>query len=102
MCSADDVVSDAIGLLRTTGILPLPEFASSADPGDTELGNTYRHNLPQWDNQGQQLFLIRKERGDLPNKMDLVMAGVLSWEARDNAIVAGGDAVGKQWSFGAV
>jgi hypothetical protein len=38
---------------------------------------------------GKPLWLIRKERSDSPNKIDLAMAAVLSWEARMDAIAAG-------------
>lgn len=58
------------------------------------IGNAYRHNLPQRDEQGKPLWLIRKERADSPHKIDLAMAAVLSWEARKDAIAAG--AVGTQ------
>ena len=53
------------------------------------IANAYRRDLPQRDDQGKALFLIRKERGNSPNKIDLAMAGVLSWEARTDAIAAG-------------
>jgi hypothetical protein len=41
--------------------------------------------LPQRDEQGKPLWLIRKERSDSPQKIDLAMAAVLSWEARTDA-----------------
>ncbi len=53
------------------------------------LGNSYRHDLPQRDEEGKVLWLIRKERPDSPDKIDLAMASVLSWEARTDAIAAG-------------
>ena len=37
----------------------------------------------------EPLWLIHKERADSPNKIDLTMAGCLSWEARGDAIAAG-------------
>ena len=40
------------------------------------------------DEQGKPLWLIQKERPDSPHKIDLAMAGVLSWEARTDAIAA--------------
>lgn len=53
------------------------------------LANAYRHDLPQRDDDGKPLWLIRKERSDSPNKIDLAMAAVLSWEARTDAITSG-------------
>ena len=68
------------------------------------IANAHRHDLPQLDEQGRPLFLIRKERSDSPNKIDLAMAGVLSWEARNDTIAAGAldTYSGKPWEFGAV
>lgn len=40
----------------------------------------------------EPLWLIHKERADSPNKIDLTMAGCLSWEARGDAIAAGATA----------
>lgn len=53
------------------------------------LGNARKHELPQRDEQGNALYLIRKERPDSPFKIDLSMAAVLSWEARNDALAAG-------------
>lgn len=53
------------------------------------IGNAQRHDLLQRDEQGKPLWLIRKERPDSPLKIDLAMAAVLSWEARNDAIAAG-------------
>lgn len=53
------------------------------------IGNAYKRELPQRDEQGKPLWLISKERSDSPHKIDLAMAGVLSWEARTDAIAAG-------------
>lgn len=63
------------------------------------IANAYRRDLPQRDEQGRPLYLIRKERSDSPNKIDLAMAGVLSWEARNDAMAAGDGT--KQWTWGA-
>lgn len=56
--------------------------------GDKELerhiGNSHRHDLPQLDDEGKHLWLIRKERSDSPYKIDLAMSTILSWEARTN------------------
>lgn len=53
------------------------------------LGNARRHEILQRDEEGRALWLIRKERPDSPHKIDLGMAGILSWEARTDAIAAG-------------
>jgi phage terminase large subunit-like protein len=52
------------------------------------VANARRHDLTQRDEQGKALWLIRKDRPDSPNKIDLAMAGILSWEARTDAIAA--------------
>jgi phage terminase large subunit-like protein len=57
---------------------------------ERHIANSYRHDLPQRDEEtGKTLWLIRKERSDSPDKIDLAMASVLSWEARTDAIAAG-------------
>ena len=61
------------------------------DPTMTRhVGNARRDDLKGWrDEQGQSLWLIRKERPDSPHKIDAAMAAVLSWEARNDALAAG-------------
>ncbi|CCF83638.1 terminase [Nitrolancea hollandica] len=53
------------------------------------IGNAQKHDLPNLDERGKPLWLIRKERADSPHKIDLAMAAILSWEARTDAIAAG-------------
>lgn len=54
------------------------------------IGNCRRHDIPGLrDEQGKALWLIRKERPDSPQKIDLAMAAILSWEARKDAIAEG-------------
>jgi len=53
------------------------------------IGNAHRKDLRMLDENGKALWLIEKERQDSPNKIDLAMAAVLSWEARNDAIAAG-------------
>lgn len=53
------------------------------------VGNACRHPLTLRDESGIPLWTIYKERPDSPHKIDLAMAGVLSWEARNDAIAAG-------------
>lgn len=66
---------------------------SISHSGDPDLArhvaNARRADLPQRDEQGMRLWLIRKERPDSIQKIDLAMAAVLSWEARNHAIAAG-------------
>ena len=53
------------------------------------IANSYKQELLQRDEEGKKLWLIRKERPDGPDKIDLAMASVLSWQARTDAIAAG-------------
>ena len=53
------------------------------------IGNSHRHDLPQRDDEGKPMWLIRKERSDSPAKIDAAMAAVLSWQARSDAIKLG-------------
>lgn len=53
------------------------------------IGNAVRKYLYIRDDEGQPLWTIYKERPDSPHKIDLAMAGVLSWEARMDAVAAG-------------
>jgi phage terminase large subunit-like protein len=50
------------------------------------LGNAFKKELNRHDEQGKKLWVIQKERGDSPNKIDLAMAGILSWKARLDAV----------------
>jgi phage terminase large subunit-like protein len=56
---------------------------------DRHIANAYKHNLPMRDDEGNPLWLIQKERADSPNKIDIAMAAVLSWECRSDAIASG-------------
>jgi hypothetical protein len=58
------------------------EFAS-------HIGHACKRELPVTDDQGLPLWTIEKERRGSPLKMDLAMCGVLSWQARLDAIAAG-------------
>ncbi len=53
------------------------------------MGNAFRHEIMQRDQDGRLQWLIRKERPDSPRKIDCAMAAVLSWEARTDAIASG-------------
>lgn len=53
------------------------------------LANARRDDLNWVNEQGKPVWLIRKERSDSPHKIDAVMAAVLSWEARTDAVSEG-------------
>jgi hypothetical protein len=53
------------------------------------IGNAVRRVLTLRDDTGQNLWTMYKERPDSPHKIDLAVCGVLSWEARCDAIAAG-------------
>lgn len=53
------------------------------------IGNSCRSYTTLTDEEEKPLWLLRKERPDSPWKIDLAMAGCLSWEARNDAIAAG-------------
>jgi hypothetical protein len=53
------------------------------------IGNACKKDLPQRDDEGHVLWLIRKERSNSPQKIDLAVAAVLSWRARMDAIAMG-------------
>jgi hypothetical protein len=53
------------------------------------VGNSRKRALHLRDEKGRPLWSIEKARPDSPNKIDLAMAGVLSWEARGDAVASG-------------
>lgn len=61
--------------------------------GDADLarhvGNAHRKALHMKDANGQPLWVIQKERQDSPMKIDGAMAGILSWQARTDALTQG-------------
>lgn len=68
------------------------EQTLSHDGGEAlqrHVGNAHKHETNMKDENGKALWLIQKERADSPHKIDLAMAAVLSWEARNDAIAAG-------------
>jgi hypothetical protein len=44
-----------------------------------------------FDDRGQQMHVLAKDRHDSPRKIDSAMADVLAWECRGDAIAAGAD-----------
>jgi phage terminase large subunit-like protein len=53
------------------------------------IGNAVKKILTIRDEEGKPLYTIYKERPDSPHKIDAAMAGILSWEARGDALAAG-------------
>jgi hypothetical protein len=52
------------------------------------IQNAVKWKVSATDDDGRRLHVIGKERQDSPNKIDAAAAGVLSWEARGDAIAA--------------
>ncbi len=53
------------------------------------IGHAHKRPVNARDDRGERLWTIQKEREASQLKIDLAMAGVLSWEARTDAIAAG-------------
>jgi len=53
------------------------------------VGHAHKRYVNARDDKGERLFVIQKEREGSQLKIDLASAGVLSWEARTDAIAAG-------------
>lgn len=64
---------------------------------ERHLGNARRAELPQRDEQGKAMWLIRKERHDSPHKIDAAMAAVLCRAALTDAIAAGASGGESVW-----
>lgn len=69
----------------------LGELTHDGDPiYATHIANARRVNHPTMtDDEDRPLWIISKDRTDSPNRIDLAAAGVLSWEARGDAIADG-------------
>jgi hypothetical protein len=66
------------------------ELGHNGDPDyRRHIGNAHRKTESVRDDDGRPMWTIQKERRGSPAKIDLVMAGVLSWEARGDAIAKG-------------
>lgn len=53
------------------------------------VGAAQKRDVRMVDEDGTPLWVMEKERHDSPNKIDLAMAGALSWQARLDAIASG-------------
>jgi len=63
------------------------------------IGNCRKHEINLEDDGGQPLFYLEKERRDSPEKIDVAVAAVLSWEARGDARAAGAKPRKKRAAF---
>ena len=81
----------AYSLRNYRGAMAAGELHHDADETyAVHVANARRVNQPGMvDEEERPLWLIAKERPDSPNKIDLAMAGCLSWEARGDAVAAG-------------
>jgi phage terminase large subunit-like protein len=83
----------AIRAYRTS--IEAGELSHNGDEVFTQhIGNCCRLNTGLVDEEEKPLWILRKERPDSPNKIDLPMAGILSWEARNDAIADGAQTAG--------
>lgn len=57
------------------------------------IANAHKRPLFARDENGAPYYVIQKARHDSPDKIDLAVAGVLSWQARTDAIAGGALAV---------
>jgi len=64
----------------------------------SHMANARRLDTNLTDEQGERLWILRKERPDSPNKIDAAMGAILSWEARNDAVQAG-EAQSGGWEF---
>jgi hypothetical protein len=53
------------------------------------IRNARKHQQNVKDDKGRPMHTLAKDRPDSPRKIDAAMAGVLSWEARGDALAAG-------------
>jgi phage terminase large subunit-like protein len=57
---------------------------------ERHIANSVKRDAGVKDDDGKPMWTIQKDRHDSPRKIDLAMAGCLSWEARRDAVKAGG------------
>jgi phage terminase large subunit-like protein len=74
------------------------ELSHEENPAfEHHIGNSCRLHTGLVDEEEKPLWILRKERPDSPHKIDLAMAGVLSNEAKNDAI-AGGAVNRRRWT----
>lgn len=65
-------------------------LSHNGDPAfAAHIANAYRRDTQMYDEDGRRLYELQKERPDSPKKIDAAMAGLLSWQARLDAMKAG-------------
>lgn len=80
----------AYALHAYTGAMAAGELSHAGDPDlDRHIANARRLQINVRDDKGRRMWVIQKERPKSPKKIDLAVAGCLSWEARRDAIAAG-------------
>ena len=62
------------------------------------VGNAHKHEIGDRDEQGRRRWIVQKDRPNSPRKIDGLMAAVLSWEARNDAISSGAGEPPSAWS----
>jgi len=66
------------------------EVTNDGDPEmAAHIANAQKREIKMVDDEGQPLWVMSKERHDSLNKIDLAMAGGLSWQARLDSIAKG-------------
>lgn len=80
----------ALSLKAYTGAIRAGEFTHDGHPLlVAHHGHARREEINHFDEDGQRLHVIRKERKDSPHKIDAAMSATLAWEAYRDAIAAG-------------
>jgi len=80
----------AAALLAYRNAIVAGEQSHNGDPVLRQhVANAVRHREAFLDEFGNPMVTVRKESHDSPNKIDALMAGDLSWEARRDALAAG-------------
>lgn len=78
------------------------EVTNDGDPVFARhIGAAQKRELNILDEDDKPLWLMTKERHDSPNKIDLAMAGGLSWQARLDVIAAGLAEVSDSYAYSA-
>lgn len=86
----DRVRPIALALRAYRAAMQSGDFSHDGDEGFARhIGNARRRTVNVRDDEGRPLWSIEKDRPGSPRKIDLAMAGCLSWEARGDAIAAG-------------
>lgn len=83
-------VAQARALRAFKSSMTARELSHSGDPIFTaHIGNAWKRDLPQRDEDGSALWILRKERPNSPHKIDAAQAATWAWWARLEAIVSG-------------